>query len=213
MPGFVFLSRQVELLGVKIIEPVFLHNVVPVNWQRKKYTADTISFSDLFHFFWPGINWPEIWRPPTLRAVVSPGRTQRFYGKETMRVQVMTTTREFTQRRQRRQRERQKSSRFTQAKQQLCTCITLFCTSLCRRRRLQRKNCLISRFVEDGNKRQLLSFSFPELWCSPLEFNSINISQHLTNSKRWNKRDKVWGSANSVLSAVFVAVAVAVVVA
>ena len=83
MPGFVFLSRQVELLGVKIIEPVFLHNVVPVNWQRKKYTADTISFSDLFHFFWPGINWPEIWRPPTLRAVVSPGRTQRFYGKET----------------------------------------------------------------------------------------------------------------------------------
>ena len=84
MPGFVFLSRKVALLGVKIIEPVFLHNVLPVNWQRKKYTADTISFSDLFHFFFlPGINWPEIWRPPTLRAVVSPGRTLRFYGKET----------------------------------------------------------------------------------------------------------------------------------
>ena len=37
------------------------------------------------------------------------------------------------------------------------------------------RNCLISRFVEDGNKRQKLSFSFPELWCSPLEFNSKNI--------------------------------------
>ena len=27
-------------------------------------------------------------------------------------------------------------------------------------------------FVEDGNTRQQLSFSFPELWHSPLEFNS-----------------------------------------
>ena len=32
----------------------------------------------------------------------------------------------------RRQREQQKSSRFRSAKQQLCTCITLFCTFLCR---------------------------------------------------------------------------------
>ena len=34
---------------------------------------------------------------------------------------------------QRRQRERQKSTRLTLAKQQLCTCITLFCTYLSRR--------------------------------------------------------------------------------
>ena len=27
-------------------------------------------------------------------------------------------------------------------------------------------------FVEDGNKKQQLSFSFPELWCSPWE--SVN---------------------------------------
>ena len=79
------------------------------------------------------------------------------------------------------QRERQKSNRLRQAKQQLCTCITLFCTFLCRRCTTTTWNCLISRFVEDGNKRQQLSFSFPELWCSPLEFNSKNICQHLTN--------------------------------
>ena len=37
------------------------------------------------------------------------------------------------QRRRRRQQERQKSNRFRLAKQQICTCITLFCTFLCRR--------------------------------------------------------------------------------
>ena len=39
-------------------------------------------------------------------------------------------SRELKQRRRRRQRERQKSNRFWLAKQQLCTCITLFCTFL-----------------------------------------------------------------------------------
>ena len=58
MPGFVFLSRKVELIGVKIIE-FFLRNVLPVlnfskdetflkeNWsnrQRKVYTVNTIPF-------------------------------------------------------------------------------------------------------------------------------------------------------------------------
>ena len=33
-------------------------------------------------------------------------------------------------------------------------------------------NFLILRFVVDGNTRQ--QFSFPELWCSPLDFNSKN---------------------------------------
>ena len=57
MPGFVFLSRKVELLGVKIIE-FFLRNVLPVlnfskdetflkenlsNRQRKKYTVNTVQ--------------------------------------------------------------------------------------------------------------------------------------------------------------------------
>ena len=37
-----------------------------------------------------------------------------------------------------------------------------------------------------------------EIWYSPLEFNSRKSRQHLTNSTRWNKRDKVWSSANSL---------------
>ena len=50
--------------------------------------------------------------------------------------------------------------------------------------------------MEDVNKRQRLSFSFPKLWHSPLEINSRRICQHLTNLTRWNKRDKDWSSAN-----------------
>ena len=95
-------------------------------------------------------------------------------------------SREFTQRRRRRQRERQKSDRFRQAKQLLCTCITLFCTFLCRCCTTTTWNCLISRFVEDGNKFQQLSFSFPELWCSPLEFNS---EKHLPTFDELNKME------------------------
>ena len=63
-----------------------------------------------------------------------------------------------------------KSNSFRLAKQ-LCTCITLLCTFLCRCCTNTTCKCLISRFVEDGNTRQL-SFSFPELYKSPLEFNS-----------------------------------------
>ena len=74
-----------------------------------------------------------------------------------------------------------KSNRFRQANQQLCTCVTLFCTFLCRRCTTTTWNCLISRLVEDENTRQQLSFSFPELWYSLLEFNSRKICQHLTN--------------------------------
>ena len=63
MPGFVFPSRKVELLGVEII---FLRNVQPVlnfskdetflkeNWsnrQRKKYTVNTIPFQIYSIFF------------------------------------------------------------------------------------------------------------------------------------------------------------------
>ena len=40
---------------------------------------------------------------------------------------------------------------------------------------------------------------FPVLWRGPLEFNSRKMCQHLTNDwTRWNKRDKVWDSANSL---------------
>ena len=58
--------------------------------------------------------------------------------------------------------------------------------------------CLISRSLKDMNTRQRLSFSFPALRYtdSPLKFNPRKICQRLTNWTRWNKRDKVWNSAN-----------------
>ena len=52
--------------------------------------------------------------------------------------------------------------------------------------------------MEDVSTRQRLSFSFPELWYNPLEFNSGKNCQHLTNWTRWNKRDKVGRSATSL---------------
>ena len=92
--------------------------------------------------------------------------------------------------RRRRWRDREKSKRLRLAKQEQCTCLTLFCSFLCRR-------CGLQPFAEGVNTRQRLPFSFPELWYSLLEINSINICQHLTNWTSWNKHDKVWSSANS----------------
>ena len=85
--------------------------------------------------------------------------------------------------------------RFRLAKQQLYTCITLFCTFLCRHCTTTTWKCLISRSAEIVNTRKQLYFSFPELSYSLLEFNSAKNCQHLTNWTRWNKRGKVWSSA------------------
>ena len=68
-------------------------------------------------------------------------------------------------------------------------CIVLSCTFLCRRCMTTTWKCLISHFVEDVNTWQQLSFSFPELWYSRLEFNY---------KTRWNKCNKDWGNANSL---------------
>ena len=97
--------------------------------------------------------------------------------------------RELKQRWRQSQRERQKSSELRLAKQQLGTCITLFCTFLCR-------HCVRLRH-ENVNTRQQLYFSLPELRYSLLELNSPQNCQYLTNWTRWNKRDKVWRSATS----------------
>ena len=59
--------------------------------------------------------------------------------------------------------ERQKSHRLRSVKQQLCAYITLFCTFLCRHCTATTWKCLISRFVEDVNTTQRLSFYFPDL--------------------------------------------------
>ena len=59
--------------------------------------------------------------------------------------------------------------------------ITLFCTFLSRHCTTTTWKCLISHFVEDGNTQQQLSFSFPVLWYSALEFNSKTFYQHWMN--------------------------------
>ena len=112
---------------------------------------------------------------------------------------ILFYIRGFKQRRRWRQQEQRKSNTLRLAKQQLSTCITPFHQFLCRPRMSAKQKCLISRFVEDVNTRQRLSFSFPELWYSLLEFNSRKICQHLTNWTRWNKADKVWSSANPLI--------------
>ena len=71
----------------------------------------------------------------------------------------------------------------------------LFCTFLSRGCTTTTWKCLISRFVEDGNTRQRVSFSFPELWYSLLEFSSRKSCQHLRNWTRWTKRETVWSRA------------------
>ena len=53
-------------------------------------------------------------------------------------------------------------------------------------------------FCRGRNTRQQLSFPFPKLWHSLLEFNSRKICQHLMNWTSWNKCDKVWSTVNSL---------------
>ena len=90
------------------------------------------------------------------------------------------------------------SNRFRLAKQQLCTCITLFCTFLCRHCMTTTCKCLINFLWRTCTQtRQWLSSSFSELRYSLLEFNSRKNCQHLTNRTRKNKRDKVWSSVTS----------------
>ena len=96
-----------------------------------------------------------------------------------------------------RQQEREKNNVFRLAKQQLCSCIMLFCWFICRCCMITMWKSLNSRFVENVNTRRWLSFSFPELWYSLLEFNSRKICQHLKNWMSWNKCDKVWSRVNS----------------
>ena len=99
--------------------------------------------------------------------------------------------REFEQRRRRRQREQLKSNKFILAKQQLCTCITLYWTFLSRRCRTASWNFLISRacFMEKVNTTQKFLFLFLHLntvlWDSTSE-NFANIWQI-----KWNWRSSI----------------------
>ena len=69
-------------------------------------------------------------------------------------------------------------------------------------------------FCGGVNGTQRLSFSFPELPYTPLEFNSRKIRQHFAKLTRWIKFEAArTHSLSDVFEAVAVAVAVAVVVA
>ena len=65
---------------------------------------------------------------------------------------------------------RRRRQRFRLEKQQLCTCITLFCTFLCRHCTTTTWNFLISvvsRFMENVNTRQQFSITFCQLRYRP----------------------------------------------
>ena len=131
-------------------------------------TSDSVQTTELSIllkiYFWWSITVNEGW---PLK------RDSSEIGKMFSRHNPLFWIRKLKQRRRRRHRERQKSNRFRLAKQQLCTCITLFCTFRSRHCTTTTWKCLISRFVEEVNSRQQLSFSFPgHCGQSPLEFNS-----------------------------------------
>ena len=69
-----------------------------------------------------------------------------------------------------------KSSKFglslSFAKQQLCTCITLFCTFLFLCCTIRRENAQFLVLWLTWKQRRRLSFSFPDLRYNPLEFNT-----------------------------------------
>ena len=89
---------------------------------------------------------------------------------------------EFKQRRRRRQRERQKKKKAIGLDWQ------------------NNGFAHASRFVEDGNIRQRVSFSFPELWYSLLEFSSRKSCLRLRSWTRWTKRETVWSRATLLFS-------------
>ena len=111
---------------------------------------------------------------------------------------TVTVVRKFKQRRRWQQQERQKAIGLDWQNIIFECASRFFWTFLCRHCTTTTWNYLISRFVEDTNTNQRLSFSFSELWYSPLKFNSRKICQHLTNWTRWNNRDKVWSSMKSL---------------
>ena len=130
------------------------------------------------------LQWREVWRHVTMVA--------KF---------LDYSNREFLQ--------QEKSSRFRLAKEQLCTCITLFCTFLCRHCCATTTwKCLIWRFVEDGNTRKQPSFSFPELWYSLFELGSKKFANIWRIKRAGVIAIKFEAARIHFLSDVFVAVAV-----
>ena len=134
-----------------------------------------VSETNLARTTWPETHWPRRIKRPRDNATavvlysdisLTPHRRNtklrplRHSGNKITSLTTHRRNRDFTQRRRRQQREREKRNRLRQAKQRLCTCITFFCTFLCCRYTTTTWNCLVSRFVENGNKRQQLSLCY-----------------------------------------------------
>ena len=83
------------------------------------------------------------------------------------------------------------------AKEQLCTCITLFCSCRCT---TETWNFLILRahFMELVSTTQQFSFSFSKHRYGPFGFNPRKFHQHLSNWMKLNKIDEILNSTNSL---------------
>ena len=66
-------------------------------------------------------------------------------------------------------------------------------TFLCRYFTITTRKCLISRFMEDVNKRRRNFLSLSKLECGSQEINSRGGNLF---TAKWNKRDRVWKNAN-----------------
>ena len=112
---------------------------------------------------------------------------------------------ELKQQRRRRQRERQKSNGFTLAKQQRCTCITLFYTFLSRRCKSVTWNFLISRarLMELVNPTQEFSFLFPNSDTVLPDSTSYNFAKILQIKWNWVRSTKFESVRIYFLSDVF----------
>ena len=110
---------------------------------------------------------------------------------------------------------KKKSNWFRLVKQQVCTCITLFL--YISQPSLHDYNMKVPNFTfcrGRKHKRQQLSFSFPELWYSPLEFHPDKICHYIWRIRRDGiSATKIEAVRIHFLSHVFVAVAIAVAVA
>ena len=95
----------------------------------------------------------------------------------------LTNMWELKQRRRQTQWERKKRSRFRLTKQQLCTCITLFCTFFFLPS-LHDYDVKMPIFTFCGRREHKKRLFVPELRVSLSEFSSKKICQQLTNWER-----------------------------
>ena len=94
--------------------------------------------------------------------------------------------------------ERQKSNSLNR-QNKLCACSTLFCTLLYRHCTTTTGKCLISRFMEDVNKRRAKFLCLSELEYGSWEFGSKRVRLHLKKISHlsWSNHDRDWKNPNS----------------